>query len=573
MLARTLTIAALASAFAGALPAQPADSVHYTLAPVMEGGALTALAVEIRFTGDEDGETRLDLPNAWAGSDSLWSLVQAIEVDGATSVREDVPQTRRIAHAPGAPLRVRYRVAPGHASDPGTGYRKARPIIQRDWFFFHGEGVFASPGDDGEAPAGFSWGAFPDGWKVVSDLDHLRTGARPGVVNDVVESTAIGAPDLAVLERTVGGAPVRFGVRGPWTFTADAFADAVAGIMEAENRLWGDAGRPFAVALAPLGDGGSSTSYTGTAREDGFSVASTSGFELGEAARFLAHEYMHTWIVAELGGLPEEDNVSAFWFSEGWTDFYAPRALLRAGIWTPADYAAELDRLMLRNGSSPVRHATSAELSRGFWSGPEMHQLPYDRGHLLALLFDYIVRGRTGGRADMDDVMQAVRRMARRPEVAAAPSADAATLLPYVLEQEFGVDVIGLLALHLDGGEPVILPADLFGECARLETIEQPEFTRGFDHVATTRAGNVVTGVDTAGPAYPAGLRDGMRLLRRDSGVPGDASVELVYVVDDGGTERVIRYMPVGRTTIRFQRVHLTPDASTPACTALMSGG
>jgi predicted metalloprotease with PDZ domain len=572
MLIRTLGVFSISAALATSAAAQSADSVHYTLAPVMEGGALTALAVEIRLAGDDDGETVLLLPDEWAGSDSLWQHVEAVDVRGATSVTASGPAARVMAHAPGAPLVVRYRVRSAYAGDPGFGYEKAHPIVHRDWFFFHGEGVLAAPDGRMESPASFAWGAFPDGWTLASDLDHLRTGARPGTVTDVVESVAMGAPDLRVTERTVGGAPLRVAVRGSWEFTPDAFADAVAAIVDAENRLWSDAGRPFLVTLAPLGGEGPGYSFSGTARSDAFTVASTPNFSLREASRFLAHEYMHTWIARELGGFPARDEVSMYWLSEGFTDFYAGRALLRAGLWTPADYVAELNTTLLRNASSPARLATAREVSERFWTDPNVHQLPYDRGHLLGALMDYMVRRRTEGRADLDDVLNETRAVARQRRDAPT-RADAGDLFTATMLNRFDVDVIGKLALHVDGGEPVFLPADLYGACATVRPVEQPEFTRGFDPAATSRAGNVLAGVDPAGPAYAAGLRDGMRLIRRESGTIGDATVELVYRVDDGGTERVIRYLPAGTGTILFQRIELTPQSTTPECVRLMGGG
>ncbi|HLM66862.1 MAG TPA: hypothetical protein VK358_05000, partial [Longimicrobium sp.] len=141
-----------------------------------------------------------------------------------------------------------------------------------------------------------------------------------------------------------------------------------------------------------------------------------------------------------------------------------------------------------------------------------------------------------------------------------------------VTRSRFGVDVSDEVARHVDRGEPVLLPGDLFGPCAAVETFRQPEFDRGFDLKATEAAGGVLAGVDSAHPAYAAGLRDGMRLIRREAGTPGDATVEYVYRVDDGGTERVIRYLPAGRGTITVQRVVLGPDASSAQCTARMSG-
>ncbi|HEX6037736.1 hypothetical protein [Longimicrobium sp.] len=570
MLARILGICSISAALAAPAAAQSADSVHYSVAPVMRDSALAALTVEMRFSGDADGETQLYLPGEWAGSDSLWHQLDSLTVRGATAVRDSGEESRILTHAPGAPLVVRYRVTTAYAGEPGFGWQKARPIVHPDWFFFHGEGVFAVPAGRDQSPAGFAWGAFPAGWRMASDLDHIHDGSRPGVVNDVIESATLGGADLRVTERMVDGAPLRVAVQGSWPFEADAFADAVARIIHAENAFWGDGGRPFVVQLAPLGGMGTGYSFSGTARSDAFSVASTPNFPLAEAQRFLAHEYMHTWIAREVGG-PSADEASGFWLSEGFTDFYAGRVLLRAGLWTPADFVAEVNRTLLRNASSPARLATSAEVAAKFWTDANVRQLPYDRGHLLGLLLDDRIRRHTGGRADLDDVLREMRVTARQL-AERGTGTDAETLFSAVLMRRFDMDVLGALALHLDGGEPVVLPADLYGTCARVETATQPDFSRGFDAGATTAAGNVVTGVDPAGPAYAAGMRDGMRLLRREAGQPGDGSVELAYRVDDGGTERVIRYLPAGRGTVEFQRVVLTPEATSARCVALMSG-
>jgi predicted metalloprotease with PDZ domain len=271
-----------------------------------------------------------------------------------------------------------------------------------------------------------------------------------------------------------------------------------------------------------------------------------------------------------LGG-PGADEAAGFWLSEGFTDFYAGRVLLRAGLWTPADYAAELNRTLLRNASSPARLATAAEVSAKYWTDNDFRQLPYDRGHLLAVLLDDRIRRHTRGRADLDDVLREMR-IATRQLAERGTRTDAETLFAAVLADRFGMDVIGALALHVDGGEPVVLPADLYGTCARVETATQPTFDRGFDAAATSAAGNVVAGVDTSGSAYAAGLRNGMRLIRREGGEPGNAAVEFVYRVDDGGTERLVRYLPTGRGTVEFQRVVLTPEAASARCITLMSG-
>jgi predicted metalloprotease with PDZ domain len=108
-----------------------------------------------------------------------------------------------------------------------------------------------------------------------------------------------------------------------------------------------------------------------------------------------------------------------------------------------------------------------------------------------------------------------------------------------------------------------------------LHTWELPVFDRGFDGEAARRAGNVVTGVRPGSPAYAAGLRDGMTLVKREAGKPGNSRVGYVLRVDDHGTERLIRYQPEGTERFTVQEVFLTPGLTPKqraACTRSMSG-
>lgn len=142
-----LTAAALL--LAAAKP--PEKPIAYKMTPVTQPDGSRALDVEMRFRGEADGETNLFLPSVWAGSSELWRHVTRLEIGGARSVGGsfDRPVVR---HRPGARLRVRYRVVSAYSEDPGFAYEKARPMVRTDWFFVHGETVFATHGCEGRPP-------------------------------------------------------------------------------------------------------------------------------------------------------------------------------------------------------------------------------------------------------------------------------------------------------------------------------------------------------------------------------------------------------------------------------------
>jgi len=517
--------------------APPAAEILYSVGP----GPGRTLVVEIRLRGDADGVTDFALPSEWAGEKELWRHVSALGAEGGVVSGEGA--RRSVRHAPGASLVLHYRVE-GGVPDPAGG--KARPIVQPDWIFFHGEGVFARPLFRDGARVRFRWSALPAGWRAASDLDGLA--ARSGTLDEMSESVGIAAPDLKLVTRDLGGAPLRLAIRGAWQFEPEALAATIARIIAAEHRFWRDSPRPFLVAMAPLGDY-PGVSYTGTGRGgDAFSILSTSGFELTQAARFLAHEYMHGWVPRALGGFPKENEAAGYWLSEGFDDYLASRVLLGSGLWSLDDYFADKNAVLLRYATSPARAATGAEIVEKFWRDEPYERISYDRGHLLALVLDGRIRAATRQRLNLDDVLREQARVARRG------GGPAATLFPYVLKRVAGLDLAAELRRYVALGEPFLLPKDAFGDCAVITVEERKEFTRGYDADATASAGRVVTGVDPQGPAYGAGLRNGMKLIRRESGRIGDSTVELAYRVADGGVERVLRYRPEGKRRFEVQQ-------------------
>ena len=554
-----------AGALLVAAKAPEARTVHYSARPVMQRGSLSAIEVEMRFRGDADGETVLEMPTRWAGSNELWRNAEDLEIRGVRRLTGDYSRPV-LHHRPGARIRVNYRVTTAYDGDPGYAYEKARPIVRPGWFFVHGEGVFAVPAGRAGSPASFRWGRFPRNWKVASDLDHLKDW-RTTVVN-IVDSVAIGGTDLTVLERTVGRAPLRVAIRGQWGFTPEALTEVVEKIVRAEDQFWGDESTPFLVAMAPLGHVSSGLSSTGTGRTDAFSIASTDAFDLATAKRFLGHEYMHSWMPQALGLMPEKDEAVDYWLSEGFSDFLASRILLRSGLWSLEDYASDKNETLRRHTTSPARTASAADIAAGFWSNDSLQQLSYDRGHLFATILDMRIRERSGGTLSLDDVLRAQRERAK-----AAPDL-ASRLLPQVMLEVAGVDAAAEIEKHMRAGEPLVLPSGTIGSCGQIASVKVRDFDRGYDATATRLAGDLLTGVAPDGPAFAAGLRNGMRLMRRESGKFGDSTIEVAYRVADANGERLVRYLPEGKKEFDVQQMVLAPmdEGQRAGCVRMLGG-
>jgi predicted metalloprotease with PDZ domain len=561
-------IAALAS-IGTAKPEQ--GQVNYRLTPEFDQGGLIDLQVSVSLRASTSGRTRLDLPDESMGVRERWRLLSSFEAKGAR-LEEDGPAHRVLISKPNAPLTVTYRVHSAYAGDPqgvdGNPYKG--PIVRPAWFATHGDFVFVTPQGRDHAPATFGWGALPKGWTVASNLDGA---GRRFTVDDVSESTLLGGTDVRLYVRPIPGGVLRLAMRGDWRFADGPFADEIASVVSAQRGFWGGSKTPYFVSLIPLAPGGGHLSVGGTGRFQGFALFATANAPDAMLRRILAHEHIHNWIPRLQGRMPEgAQEPSAYWYSEGFTDFYTDRTLLRSGQWTPQDFVAHLNTVLREYDSSPLREAPNSVIVSDFWKSQTAQALPYQRGYLLAFLWDARMRRATHGARGFDDVMFEMRdryvaaHAGAKPMVVESFEATAKRLT--------GVDVGPDIETFVTRGAPIALPPDLFEGCASVGPQTVPAYNLGFDAEASA-ANGVFTGVDPAGPAYRAGLRDGMKRIAREGGAPGDSRVAITYrVKDESGAEQVVRYKPEGQSSVSFQEVAWVGRAGTPpaACSAILSG-
>jgi predicted metalloprotease with PDZ domain len=533
--------------------AAPPPVVEYRLAPELVGGAIVALDVTIRFQASANGTTRLDLPDKAAGDFQLSRQIRDVQVDGAQSVSEDGPAVRAIRSAPGARLAVRYRVVSAFDHDPSPAELDTyKPTVLRRWFWAYGESIFALP----ELPTDrvrFAWAA-PLDLPFASNLQSRVDGAMSFA--ELQQSVVVGGPDLRVTQAAVDGAPVQVAMIGQYGFSDAAFADITVKIIAAERGFWGTSEAPFLVVLAPLGPSSVARSTRGEGRGDAFAVMTTTNVTLDDLRMLIAHEYFHTWNPRRLGALEDDDQERAgYWFSEGFTDFYARRLLLRAGVFSLGDFVAEWNSMLLAYAESPVATEPNTRIVNDFWNDPNVEKLPYQRGAILAALWDQRLRQQSRARVSLDDLMRAQRLSA-----ATQPATPAPQLFRRVARR-YGLDVAGDLAVYVTEGRRIVLSPDVFGACIVVKFVTMPSFDRGFDIDATGRTG-IVAGVAPGSAAYRAGLRDGMTFVRREGGKVGDSRVPYVVRIKDGSGERLISYRPEGDSQVTFQELAVSPGLS-----------
>lgn len=524
--------------------------VAYTMSPELRQGKLVALDVTMRFLASRDGRVTLRLPDSRA-SEGLWRNIHDLQVKGARSITNKGPAERDILAAPGAPIEVRYRIVSAYDHEPTVDELDTyKPLILPTRFWIYGESAFAQV-EEGPSQSIFRWTGAPAGFGFASDLEQARS--QPMARDRLFESVMVGGPDLKVYRRDLSGPELRVASLGAFDFSMDRFADLTARIVEGERAFWGGREGPFLVAIAPLKPLAGRLSARGEGRQDAFAIQGGANTPLDFLKELLAHEYFHTWNPQRLGGTREDDQEPAdYWFSEGFTDFYARKLALRTGVFDLREFTRQWNDMLRAYAASPVRTAPNARVVADFWKDQTVEKLPYQRGAILAAQWDQALRTRSGGARGLDDVMRTMRAAAARQ----GPRGPLAPQLFVKTARRFGLDVTGDVARVVEHGEPAVLPADAFGGCLRVATRTEPTFERGFT-IDRASGEPIIAKVVKGSAAHAAGLRDGMILVRQDTGRYGDPTTPYQVRVLDRGAERAITWTPAGKGELRVQRVEV----------------
>ncbi|HEX5009193.1 MAG TPA: hypothetical protein VFY71_02235 [Planctomycetota bacterium] len=259
--------------------------------------------------------------------------------------------------------------------------------------------------------------------------------------------------------------------------------------------------------------------------------------ERQRVVRLLAHEHVHSWN----GGLlkPRDPEQLASWFSEGFTEFYAGRLLLAAGLITPAQRVDGLNEMLTGYRASPVRNVPNERIREAFWTDASVQRLPYQRGELAAILVDDAIRRTHGGRASLDDLLREMVAEAR----SGAAEYDTEALLARIARWAGAETADAVRALVVDGADAV-LPPGTWAPWVEVTTRASHEFELGFDREASLASG-LVTGVREGSAAWEAGVRDGQHV--RGLSLPGpDPEAPVTRTIRDDAGERALTWRPAG---------------------------
>jgi len=372
------------------------------------------LTVTIQLENPSGRRLLFSMPN-WIPGAYEWGLFgdqvidfSAVDSSGAKLAWEKLSRSDWEVQGGEGPISVAYTLKPISRSYWGTGLDSTGALLE-------GAATWMRVRDLEKMPVRVRVRA-PAGWRIATGLTR-ETGESwvAGGYDDLADCPLL----LGALSDTsfvVDGARHELYFHGEAAIDRPAFTAMVGRIVAAQSRLMG--GLPytryvfqFILSADERGSSGLEHRNSTTIRLSSLEVMK----DVRSAASIISHEFFHLWNVKRITSAAfaplnyqQEARTESLWWFEGVTSYYADLALLRSGVWTGDEFlrhqAMEIERLQ----DNPDRlRTTLAQASWRVWQngfpGPGISY--YNKGQLLGLLLDVMIRKATRNEKSLDHVL------------------------------------------------------------------------------------------------------------------------------------------------------------------------
>ena len=384
----------------------------------------------------------------------------------------------------------------------------------------------------------------PTGWHFYSSISSNPTKTLIYDSYENLISTAIGGGSQSYTQLTIKGKPVYVFVAGNYNISKDEILNAVNKIVSVQRDWFNDYDFPFYnITILPR-----TGIIAGTCIPNLFVCFIKSEITKDELNVLFSHEMFHTWLPNKIYiKLPKgEFDVKYEWVSEGFTDYFARKILLDAGLMTQEKFAELVNRDIINIADNPNLIATYADLiaaSNNGKYGTAYKKLSYYRGALIALNWETKIREAGKG--------QQLKNLIRDLyDVSSKNNGEISEQTFFDITMNYGLDAKKDLEQYIIQGLPITPLSDALGKKFELKETSVPSFDPSFSLEQTFKT-RKIKGVAGYGNAYNAGLRNEMDFIDiRNSNRFGNGwSVDkpMSVTVKLNNTEKTFDFFPQGK--------------------------
>jgi predicted metalloprotease with PDZ domain len=370
----------------------------------------------------------------------------------------------------------------------------------------------------------------PEGWRVAVELNAAGTpaghhsSAYVAPSYDALVDAPVEIGHFDEFRTEAGGRPIRIVVHGD-SGDRSRLVDSIKRIVDYEVSLMG--GAPFREYLFLFHVG---NNFGGGGMEH-MNCAAISADVPAQLPSYSAHEFFHVWNVKRIRpqalepvDYTREMWTRSLWFAEGVTNTYGAYTLLRTGLWSPQQFYGNLADEIRELQSRPAHRWQSAEQSSldawyekyPLYTRPEESVSYYNKGQIVGVLLDILIRDRTGNRASLDDVMRALNEEYAKAGRFYNDSEGLRVAMEDVIRKKdpsADADLTDFFRRYVSGSDEIPYPDFLARAGWTLRDTSQRRATLGFSINRDTGASASIASLDRESGANEAGLKEGDVLL------------------------------------------------------------
>lgn len=407
--------------FSGLLQAQDPSkaAISYRISPKLKAPK-AAVEVSFEFATNAKGELRLRYENNTWGDQNIFNCLQGFSVyPEAKDIQFLRDSSLIIIHTEAnSTCLVRYQITQDYAGLP-SNEKRYRPMIDSNYFHLLGMRLFVIPeaifpDDNSKARIAYHFEEEEETFLFHSSFGQQKNQSIELVREDLYASFFLGG-DFRRHHFLDHGDTIFFLSRGNWrAFKDEDIFQILQETMYSQREFWQDSMTGnFAVSLVPtyetwysIGGSGFSNSF--------ISFASNNDQVTLKHLRWLYnHELLHKWIGRTI---INKNEVVQYWFSEGFTDYYAYKLQLKCGQISLIEYLQAINQqVLIPHQRDSLNEIPNSRLSfNEYWANYSKYQkLPYRRGFLYALYLDNQLKLNSQGKVSLDNLMRDLLHQAK----------------------------------------------------------------------------------------------------------------------------------------------------------------
>ena len=370
----------------------------------------------------------------------------------------------------------------------------------------------------------------PEGWRVAVELDAAGTaaghhsGAYVAPSYDALVDAPVEIGHFDEFRMEAGGRPIRIVVHGD-AGDRSRLVDSLKRIVDYDVSLMG--GAPFREYLFLFHVG---NNFGGGGMEH-MNCTAISADVPAQLPSYSAHEFFHAWNVKRIRpqslepvDYTREMWTRSLWFAEGVTNTYGAYALLRTGLWSTQQFYGNLADEIRELQSRPAHRWQSVEQSSldawyekyPLYTRPEESISYYNKGQIVGVLLDILIRDRTDNRASLDDVLRALNEEYAKAGRFYNESEGLRAVMEEVIRKKApaaDADLRDFFRRYISGSDEIPY-SDFLGRAGwTIRDTSQHRAALGFSINRDNGASASIASVDRESGASEAGLKEGDVLI------------------------------------------------------------